>query len=672
MNTIKQQKIAIPIQTHTWEAILNYLISVRIINRRFIHNILQLIHSIDTRPYVNDDYDVFLIKSIDFVAKVREDGVNNLNYIKTSIEQSDLDQNYVSQLYQNLAMSTEDMSKEEYDNLIELVSLYVDYGFIYYSWPLIVKAHDALINNNGRLSFDEIQKIKELYESTLSKIRVADTTRNAENTLCIGQGAKKELKNEILQLYDTLTDPSNILVTGIKELNRFLNGGYRRKRMYIYYAPTNSFKSGILLYNALWIMTFNPNIKPKFPNKKLAILMITMENTVEETMDRIHAIYTAGQVDPRNITKEDYLKQWETIFENLNTNFKLYIRYKQPGTTSVGIITEVQEIEEDDNVEIAAVIIDHLGNMGKLDKNADDRKGLINTTYEISDWAKQTDRAVITAMHTNSSFDEIRAEAEQNGKTNIVRSMGRHCIADAKYIDRAVDQSIYMLKERSNIDGKWYLGFKYEKVRSKKSNGSNVFYHLLENEITLRYDQGLPGCNSYPCIPGTENAIQMAQAEANGIQQMQAGISSQSSLPPPMPKPQSMAFGNSMSGGMGFGNKQNQFQAAIQNKINQPMEMTINQGGSFNIETAGIIQQIPQSFDNIQPLSDEMSSDYSNQDFSNDDDENFNDYLGELYANPSNFNPSGVYQTEDSDDEDYNTNQFTESDDDISIYMDGD
>ena len=229
-----------------------------------------------------------------------------------------------------------------------------------------------------------------------------------------------------------------------------------------------------------------------------------------------------------------------------------------------------------------------------------------------------------------------------------------------------------MLKERSNIDGKWYLGFKYEKVRSKKSNGSNVFYHLLENEITLRYDQGLPGCNSYPCIPGTENAIQMAQAEANGIQQMQAGISSQSSLPPPMPKPQSMAFGNSMSGGMGFGNKQNQFQAAIQNKINQPMEMTINQGGSFNIETAGIIQQIPQSFDNIQPLSDEMSSDYSNQDFSNDDDENFNDYLGELYANPSNFNPSGVYQTEDSDDEDYNTNQFTESDDDISIYMDGD
>lgn len=675
MNTVKQQKVAIPIQTHTWEAILNYLISVRIINRRFIHNIIQLVSTIDTRPYIHDDYDVFLIKSIMFVAKVREDGVNNLNYIKTSIEQSDLDQNYVSQLYQNLAISTEDMSKEEYDNLIELVSLYVDYGFIYYSWPLIVKAHDALINNNGRLTINEIQQIKELYESTLSKIRVADTTRNAENTLCIGQGAKRELKTEISQLYDSLTDPSNILVTGIKELNRFLNGGYRRKRMYIYYAPTNSFKSGILLYNALWIMTFNPEIKPKFPNKKLAILLITMENTVEETMDRIHAIYTAGQVDPRNISKEEYLKQWDDIFENLNTNFKLYIRYKQPGTTSVGIMTEVQEIEEDDNVEIAGVIIDHLGNMGKLDKNVDDRKGLINTTYELSDWAKQTDRTIITAMHTNSSFDEMRAEAEQNGKTNIVRSMGRHCIADAKYIDRAVDQSIYMLKERSNIDGKWYLGFKYEKVRSKKSNGSNVFYHLLENEITLRYDQGLNICNSYPCIPGTENSIQMAQAEANNIQQMQSGVQASSTLPPPIPK-SPMAFGNSI--GVGFGNsKQNQFQASIQNKMNQPMEMSINQSGSFNIETAGIIQQVPQSFDNTQlnktPLdeaNDPLSLDYSDQDFSNDDDENFNNYLGDLYANPDNFNSSS-YQNEDGDD-DYDTNQFTESDDDISIYMEGD
>lgn len=676
MNTNMQQKVAIPIQTHTWEAILNYLISVRVINRRFIHNIIQLIHTIDTRPYARDDYDVFLIKSIAFVAKVREDGVNNLNYIKTSIEQSDLDQNYVAQLYQNLAMTTEDMSKEEYDNLIELVSLYVDYGFIYYSWPLIVKAHDALINGNGRITINEIQKIKELYESTLSKIRVSDTTRNTENTLCIGQGSKKELKNEISQLYDTLTDPSNILVTGLKELNRFLNGGYRRKRMYIYYAPTNSFKSGILLYNALWIMTFNPEIKPKFPNKKLAILMITMENTVEETMDRIHAIYTAGQVDPRNITKDEYLKQWDNIFENLNTNFKLYIRYKQPGTTSVGIMTEVQEIEEDDNVEIAAVIIDHLGNMGKLDKNVDDRKGLINTTYELSDWAKQTDRTIITAMHTNSSFDEIRAEAEQNGKTNIVRSMGRHCIADAKYIDRAVDQSIYMLKERSNIDGKWYLGFKYEKVRTKKSNGSNVFYHLLENEITLRYDQGLSGCNSYPCIPGTENSIQMAQAEANGIQQMTAGITPQTSLPPPMPKNPPMAFGNSMGGGMGFGNKSNQFQAAIQNKMNQPMEMTINQGESFNIETAGIIQQVPQSFDNsrlslLLDDNDSYSSDYSSQDFSNDDDENFNDYLGSLYANPDNFNSSGINQSDDSD-EDYDTNEFAESEDDVSIYVDGD
>ena len=67
-NTKKQPKVAMPITSHTFEAILNYLISVRVINRRFIHNIQQLLDMIDTRPYSQDDYDVFLLKAIKFVA----------------------------------------------------------------------------------------------------------------------------------------------------------------------------------------------------------------------------------------------------------------------------------------------------------------------------------------------------------------------------------------------------------------------------------------------------------------------------------------------------------------------------------------------------------------------------------------------------------------------------
>ena len=645
--TKKQSKVSIPITSHTFEAILNYLISMRIINRKFIHNIQQLLDIIDTRPYSGDDYDLFLLNAIQFVAKVRENGVNNLNYIKTSIEQSDLDQNFVEQLYQNLAMATSDMSKEEYDNLSEAVSLYVDYAYIFYSWPLIVSAHDTIVNTTGRISRESISKIKNLYEGTLSKIRISDSARDCENTVCIGPKSNKTLRNEISRIYDDANDPCNIFVTGLKELNRFLNGGYRRKRMYIFYAPTNSFKSGILLYNALWIMTFNPEIKPKYPNKKLAIVMITMENTVDETMDRIHAIYTAGQVDPREISKDEYLKQWDGIFEYLNTNFRLYIRYKQPGTTSVGIETEIQELEEDENVEVCCVIIDHLGNMGKTDRSVDDRKGMINTAYELSDWAKQTDRMVLTAMHTNSNFDDIRAEAEQNGKTNLVRMMGRHCIADAKYIDRAVDQSIYLLKERSPIDGSWYLGFKYEKIRSKKSSGSNIFYHRLENEITLRYDQGSNVCNSFPCIPGTENSVQIAQAEANGIVQSQTPFNNVSVMPPP-PMPQKVApFGNSNVGN------------GVSSKMSRPMPLSINQPTPFDITTVRINTPIPTSFDTVDDVN------FTIGDFGVDSDEWFIDNTN------SNKPASELLSEEDDSMYDYEDDDLKSAmtDDDDSIYI---
>lgn len=616
----KKQKVLMPITIHTFEAILNYLISVRTINRKFIRNIQELLSVMDERPYERDDYSMFVINAISFVAKIRDDGVNNLNYIRTSIEQSDLDVNFVNQMYQNLSMSTEDMSKEEYENLSITVADFVDYAYIYYARPDIMRLYDELMNVDGRLSTEVIHNLKETFENVLSKIRIADSTRDSENTICLDSKQNRSLKNEVGRIYDKITDPSNTFVVGLKELNRFLNGGYQRGRMYMYYAPTNSFKSGILLYNALWIMQFNPNIKPKFPNKKLAILLINMENSVDETMDRIHGIYTGGQVDPRSITKEEYLKQWDDIFASLDTNFRLYIRYKSPGSTSVDIQTMVDELEEDENCEIAAVIIDHLGNMGKLDKNVDDRRGLINTTYELSDWAKRSDRLLISAMHTNSGFDDTLAEAIQNGKANLVRMMGRHCIADAKYIDRAVDQSIYLLKERSSYDGQWYIGFKYEKVRSKKSNGSNVFYHKLENEITLRYDTGLNGCFSFPCIPGTENSIQIAQAEANGMNQMGNVTPIQaSSVMPSHPIQSSQPFGN---GG-------NNIQSQISKKMSQPIPMSFNQQTTFNINEVGnntVVENLNEMIDSID--SDDFADDIPDLLISNvaeDTGEEFND-----------------------------------------------
>lgn len=512
-----KEKILIPITVHTFESILFYLLTIKYINRKFVRNVQRLLEIIDRKPYDHDDYQVFLLSAIEFSAGLRANGINNVLYIKDAVYQSDLDKKMVKDLFLTIDKNYETFSKEEFDHINMVIRDYVDYSYVYQVRSTIMTNYDSLMGANGKLTTKNIQDLKETLEDLLMHIRSADVSRESEESICLDPSVNKNLNTDISNLFDELTDPCNMLVTGLKELNRFLNGGYSRKRMYIYYAPTNSFKSGILLYNVLWICKFNPDIKPKYPNKHLAIFYVTMENTVQETLDRIHAIFTEGFIDVRDISKESYTNQWNDIILNTNTNFRIYIRYHAPQMTSMDLQGMVEELEEDENCEIVAISLDHLGNMGKSNKSDDDRSGLIKTAYELSDWIKRTDRTLITAMHTNSTFDDSLAEAIENGKTNLVRMMGRHCIADAKYIDRAVDQSIYIVKEFSQLDGQWYLGFKYQKVRSKKSRGSNIFYHKLENEITLRFDNGTQYTYSYPCIPGTENSMSMRQQESAQI-----------------------------------------------------------------------------------------------------------------------------------------------------------
>ncbi len=509
-------KLSIPITTYTFEVMLHYVLFSKNINKRFLRNIMKLFDILDTHVYEKDGYITCIIEATKTVSKMRYDGISNLSYIKNSLLQSPLEQKHILHVYQKADV----FDKAEYENLSTMIKMYVDYAYLYQSRADIVSSFDTLINTRGKISTDAIQHLQQLLESLLSNMRRTDATRSETDDISVSSSPSKELKTELAKLYDSLTDPRNIFKTGIKELNRFLNGGLRRKGMVIVYGPTNSFKSGVLLYFALWTIQFNPGLKPKQIGKKLAVVIVTMENTRDEELERIHSIYTQGLVDVRKISKEAWLEQWEGIFPNLGNDIELHIIYRNPiDTTTLDIQASIEELEEDNNLEVMAVIIDHLGNIKARNRqsNTNDWRDTVQIAYELSSWAKDSNRALVTAMHTNSTIDDRIAEAVGAGKTNLVRMLGRHCIADAKYIDRAVDLSLYIYKEYSNIDGNWYLGFKFEKQRARRDRGSNVFYHRLENDITLMYDEGTEYIRSVPCIPGTENTIQMQQMAVNPV-----------------------------------------------------------------------------------------------------------------------------------------------------------
>ena len=169
----------------------------------------------------------------------------------------------------------------------------------------------------------------------------------------------------------------------------------------------------------------------------------------------------------------------------------------------------------------------------------------------------------------------------------------------------------------------------------------------MENEITLRYDQGSNVCNSFPCIPGTENSVQMAQAEANGIVQSQTPFNNVSVMPPP-PMPQKVVpFGNSNAGN------------GVSSKMSRPMPLSINQPTPFDITTVGINTPIPTSFDAVDDVN------FTIGDFGVDSDEWFIDNTN------SNKPASELLSEEDDSMYDYEDDDLKSAmtDDDDSIYI---
>ena len=80
------------------------------------------------------------------------------------------------------------------------------------------------------------------------------------------------------------------------------------KRLYTYLAFPGKGKSTILLKSALDIKKYNTGIQTKDPDKRPAVLFLTLENDISETVERIYNM-TVDSDDIRNLTVKQLKKK---------------------------------------------------------------------------------------------------------------------------------------------------------------------------------------------------------------------------------------------------------------------------------------------------------------------------------------------------------------------------
>ena len=271
---------------------------------------------------------------------------------------------------------------------------------------------------------------EDLYEIATSIINIKRNTVSlgSDQTFSLFADQFDTVIEDALQ---KLKDRNRILVTGIQRLNTILAPGYQSKRLYTYLAFPGKGKSTILLKSAIDIRKYNRDIKTKDPDKRPAVLFLTLENDIAETVERIYNT-TVDSDDIRNYSVKQIKKKLKKDGQlelsdnnNIDIIIKEYKNRELDTNDLYGIINDLA----DEGVEVIALIVDYMKRIRPAERANDEKTELKNITNEMKELAKFFDIPVITAQQLNRAGASVIDAALQAKKEDVTRLVGRDAIA---------------------------------------------------------------------------------------------------------------------------------------------------------------------------------------------------------------------------------------------------
>lgn len=300
--------------------------------------------------------------------------------------------------------------------------------------------------------------------------------------------------------------PGSVLSTGIKSLNALLSPGFQSGRLYTFLGLTGGFKSGMLLNMADQIRQFNPRILMENPDKRKTILFVTMENSINETIERLYDMYSDEKadmsVDSWEKVKETLQKEGDFLFgevffdENgndiskqmLNSRISIQFVYKSNLSISTGDLYTLIQSQEDQGKEVICLILDYIKRIDSVnDWFGDERIRLGNVAQELKALAEYFQIPVITAQQVNREGNAIVDAAMRENKQDVLQFVGSSNIGSSWAIAEESDWMAIINRERQKTTDQLFLTLKRVKIRGKSDKKSvDYFNHPFTNNKCMR------------------------------------------------------------------------------------------------------------------------------------------------------------------------------------------
>ena len=253
-------------------------------------------------------------------------------------------------------------------------------------------------------------------------------------------------------------------------------------------------KSGFLLNLAYQFKQGNHRFKTKDPLKRPAILFVTQENLVTETVDRMFSMCVAKDTSDRlkNYKVQDAIKLLKNkgrMKLTADNNIDIIVEYKPAGSIDTSdILAEIENLEEE-GIEVIALFHDYIKKIRSINPNKETRIELGNIVDEFKVIAVDKQIPVILANQLNRDASKTIDAAVECNKTDLARFLGAANVSEAWTVIENSDWVGLINRERMISTNQLYLTIKRLKIRYGSDDSIDYFNHpFLPNEFGLVED----------------------------------------------------------------------------------------------------------------------------------------------------------------------------------------
>lgn len=480
------EMVSMKLDLNTYDLFCRYVLQEnRCIRVEHLVSLRNLINSINPANYENDPE---LYKRVNFIKKGLEARIDNnlndrdivLSYINGGI---DYKLDFID--YDRLVLS-----KSEIEYVTTFIFESLKWNFIYANGDGLVDLFTQFKTADFYDKQDIVPKIGEMISQFQSEFRKMNFISNATDmTFSLEDG---DFENCITETYNMVTNPSRRLLSGMQGLNEMIGGGFESGRVYMFMGTSGIGKSKLLLNIMYQIKNYNNLYKPKDPSKKPCVVMLTMENTVVETIQRLYDLAVENNYGMANYSVEEVIMQLRNEGQLKITDFSpidLVITYKPNKSVDTSYLYTLCDNLEDQGKEVICIIQDHVKRIRSIDRNSDVRLELGDIVNEMKSFAAIKDIPVITCSHLNRDASRTLEELERKKNQDTGKALGKSNIGESMLMIDNLDFGIIITLDYDKED-RLYMAFNAVKTRAKTQRTYIVQPFVPGNSMRLVEDVG--------------------------------------------------------------------------------------------------------------------------------------------------------------------------------------